>query len=115
MTLGALIIPFCMAPSRLAALRRVALEKHGEFSGEVRLDAPELLGQHILLPSLAPLALEYPDIRLDILSSVRPVRLTVRESNIVLRLVRPEHGSYKMRTVGRVLETGSPDTRQVSH
>jgi len=91
-----------IAAAQMAVLERSALEKEGGFSGEVRLDAPELLGQNILLPSLGTLASDYPDIRLDIRSSVRPVRLNARESDIVLRLVRPEHGSYKMRTVGKV-------------
>ena len=90
------------AAAQMTGLERGALEKRGEYSGEVRMDAPELLGQHILLPNLAPLAQAYPEIRLDIRSSVRPVRLTAQESDIVLRLVRPDRGSYSMRTVGRV-------------
>lgn len=90
------------AAAQLNSLEREARQKKGEYAGSVRLDAPELLGQHVLLPNFGSLARAYPDIRLDIRSSVLPVRLAARDSDIVLRLVRPENGNYKMRTVGKV-------------
>lgn len=100
---GAELMPAALdAAAQMTRLERDALEVQDGYSGEVRLDAPELLGQHILLPKLAPLTQTYPDIRLDIRSSVHPVRLATQESDIVLRLVRPDRGSYKMRTVGTI-------------
>lgn len=90
------------AAAQMSMLERTATEREDNLAGDVRLDAPELLGQHILLPNLVTLAATWPDIRLDIFSSVRPVRLAAQESDIVLRLVRPERGNYKIRAVGKI-------------
>lgn len=90
------------AAAQMSRLERAALETQGEYVGGVRLDVPELLGQHILLPVLQPLMQSYPDIRLDIRLGVQPVRLAAQESDIVLRLVRPERGSYKIRSAGKI-------------
>jgi DNA-binding transcriptional LysR family regulator len=45
---------------------------------------------------------EYPDLRLDIRSSVKPVKIAAQQSDIVIRLIAPERGEYKMRVVGKV-------------
>jgi DNA-binding transcriptional LysR family regulator len=61
-----------------------------------------MLGQDILLPGLAGFLQSHPGIRIEMHSSVRPVRLTGEEADIVLRLIRPERGSYRQRKLGRV-------------
>ncbi|EJC79341.1 transcriptional regulator [Rhizobium leguminosarum bv. trifolii WSM2297] len=95
-------MPAEQAESSLKAFERSAKDRSDTLSGIVRLDAPELLGQQILLPSLAGFMQDYPGIQLDIRSSVRPVQLATQQSDIVLRIVPPERGSYRMRSVGKV-------------
>jgi len=96
-------VPAEQAEAHLKTFERSAKDTSDPLSGAVRIDAPELLGQQILLPHLAGLMTEYPAIQLDIRSSVRPVQLATQQSDIVIRIVPPERGSYKMRTVGKVV------------
>ncbi|RFB94131.1 transcriptional regulator [Rhizobium leguminosarum bv. trifolii] len=95
-------MPAEQAEASLKAFERSAREGNDHLSGVVRIDAPELLGQQILLPNLAGFMQDHPGIRLDIRSSVRPVQLATQQSDIVIRIVPPERGSYRMRSVGKV-------------
>lgn len=97
-----LLAPGERAEAQMRVFERTAREKDNDLSGPVRLDVPELLGQEILLPGLAGFLQSHPDIRIEMHSSVRPVRLTGEEADIVLRLIRPERGSYRQRKLGRV-------------
>ncbi|WP_244580080.1 LysR family transcriptional regulator [Cohaesibacter gelatinilyticus] len=97
-----LLEPAEKAEAQMRLLERSALRQEGHLSGLVRVDLPELLGQKIILPGLQDFFDDYPDIRMDFRSSVLPVRLRSQESDIVLRLVRPEKGNYRIRQVGRV-------------
>ncbi|PDS77145.1 LysR family transcriptional regulator [Rhizobium sp. L43] len=94
--------PAEQAETSLKAFERSAKDSSDTLSGVVRIDAPELLGQQFLLPNLAGFLQDYPGIQLDIRSSVRPVQLATQQSDIVLRIVPPERGSYRMRSVGKV-------------
>ncbi|PDS29146.1 transcriptional regulator [Rhizobium phaseoli] len=95
-------MPAEQAETSMKAFERSAQEAGDRLSGVVRIDAPELLGQQILIPGLRGLMRDYPGIRLDIRSSVRPVQLATQQSDIVLRIVPPERGSYRMRSVGKI-------------
>lgn len=68
----------------------------------IRIEAPELLGQELLLPALGPFLAENSDIRIDLRGSVRPIQIGHEEADIILRLVRPEMGNYKIKRVGNV-------------
>ncbi len=79
-----------------------AMERQ-DFQGEqdvFRIALPELLGQQLILPELAKLQADHPNLRLEISTSVVPVEFHRREADIVLRLVRPESGRYTTRRVG---------------
>lgn len=81
-----------------------AMERQ-DFQGEqdvFRIALPELLGQQLILPELAKLQADHPNLRLEISTSVVPVEFHRREADIVLRLVRPESGRYTTRRVGRL-------------
>ncbi len=97
-----LVIPAEQAVAGLTLFERTAKGSIREISGLVRIDVPELLGQQILVPGLASFMEEYPDIQLDIHSSVRPVSLATQQSDIIIRLVRPERGCYKIRKIGEI-------------
>ena len=88
--------------AQMRLFERAAVKRDGAYSGLVRVDMPELIGQKIIMPNLGPFVSAYPDIRLDIRSSVLPVRLRTQESDLVIRLVRPEQGNYKIRLIGKV-------------
>ena len=62
----------------MPVFERTAREKDSDLSGPVRIDALELLGQDILLPGLAGFLQSHPGIRIEMHSSVRPVRLTAK-------------------------------------
>ncbi|CCF01175.1 putative LysR-type transcriptional regulator (plasmid) [Sinorhizobium fredii HH103] len=91
------------AEAQMRVFERTAREKDGNhLAGPVRLDVPELLGQEVLLPGLAGFLQSHPDIRIEMHSSVRPLRLVTEQADIVLRLVRPEQGNYRQRKLGHV-------------
>lgn len=90
------------AGAQMRVFERSAQEKDSNLAGPVRIEAPELLGQDLLLPVMVRFMDMYPSIRIELRSSVRPVRLAAEEADIVLRLVRPDHGSYRMKKIGEI-------------
>jgi len=97
-----LLEPAERAEADVQSFERAASKNAGIPAGLVRIDAPELLGQDILLPGLADFTEANPSIQLELRTSVAPVRLTAIDNDIILRLVRPERGDYSIRKVGRV-------------
>jgi DNA-binding transcriptional LysR family regulator len=90
------------AEAQMRLFERGAREKEGDLAGPIRIEAPELLGQDVVLPVLAEFIESHPAIRVELRSSVGPVRLAGEEADIVLRLVRPEQGRYRQRRVGHI-------------
>lgn len=74
----------------------------GSKTVTVRVEAPELLAQDMLLPALAPFMAACPDVRIELRGAVRPVRLAAEEADLILRLVRPEQGDYRLRKLGQI-------------
>lgn len=74
----------------------------GGSATTVVIEAPELLAQEVLLPALAPFMAAHPDIRIELRGSVHPARLAAEEADLVLRLVRPEKGNYRIRKLRRI-------------
>jgi len=71
--------------------------------GLVRINAPPSLAQTFLVGRLAKLAIEQPGLDIDLASDVRSVSLERRETDIALRLARPEDGDVhatKLATLG---------------
>lgn len=97
-----LLAPAERAEAQMRVFERTAREKDSDLAGPVRIDVPELLGQDVLLPGLAGFLQTHPEIRLEMHSSVRPVRLLGEEADIVLRLVRPQQGNYRQRKLGQI-------------
>lgn len=80
------------AGAQMRVFERNARETGDDLAGPVRIEAPELLGQEVLLPALAGFMAAYPRIRIELRGAVQPVRLAAEEADIVLRLVRPSRG-----------------------
>ncbi|OYR07840.1 LysR family transcriptional regulator [Brucella grignonensis] len=90
------------AAAQMRFFERTASESNDDLAGHVRIDAPELLGQDVLLATMAQFMEMYPGIRVELRSSVVPVQLTSEEADIIIRLVRPDHGSYRIRKVAEI-------------
>jgi DNA-binding transcriptional LysR family regulator len=101
--IGLKLIPAAeRAEAQMHLFERGAREKEGDFAGAIRIEAPELLGQDLILPALAPFIGNHPAIQVELRSSVRSVPLASEEADIVLRLVRPEQGRYRQRRLCQV-------------
>lgn len=90
------------AGTQMRVFERNAREAGDDLAGSVRIEAPELLGQRILLPALVDFMADHPHIRIELRSAVQPVRLAAEEADIVIRLVRPGQGNYRIRKVGAI-------------
>lgn len=95
--------------SLIPAAERAAAEFHrfeqtalGPASSAcLRIEAPELLA-HRLLPAVGKAMAAVPGLQVEMRGSVSPARLLAEEADLVLRLVRPEQGNYRLRKVGRI-------------
>lgn len=83
--------------SQVTAFEDDARASSQTISGRVRLALPELLGTEFIVPRLGGLRRELPGVSLDIMADVRPLRLSRREADVLVRVVRPEQGDYRMR------------------
>lgn len=90
------------AGTQMRVFERNAREAGDDLAGSVRIEAPELLGQAVLLPTLVDFMADHPHIRIELRSAVQPVRLAAEEADIVIRLVRPSQGNYRIRKVGSI-------------
>jgi DNA-binding transcriptional LysR family regulator len=90
------------AEAQLLSLERDGAIPAESLAGTVRLAIPELLGQHLIIPSLDRFYQKFPDIKLEITADVRPVNLAKRQADVVVRLVRPSHGDYLVKRVGSI-------------
>ncbi len=90
------------AATQMRVFERNAKESSDTLAGPVRIEAPELLGQIVLLPAVVRLMDDHPAIRIELRSSVQPVRLASGEADLILRLVRPSQASYRMRKLGTI-------------
>ncbi len=87
---------------QMRVFERTARNSGDDLAGRVRIDAPELLGHDVLMPALIDLMAAHPRLGIDLRSAVQPVRLAAEEADIVLRLVRPSQGNYRMRKLGAI-------------
>jgi DNA-binding transcriptional LysR family regulator len=90
------------AGAQMRIFERNARETGDDLAGPVRIEAPELLGQEVLLPALIGIMVSYPRIRIELRTAVQPAHLGAEEADIVIRLVRPSHGNYRIRKVGAI-------------
>src|SRR5262249_5875252 len=83
-----------------AALAR--LEPETALSGLVRITAVPSLAEAFLIPRLAPLQQAHPALDLQITAERRPISLQRHQTDIALRLGRPERGDLLGRRIARV-------------
>jgi DNA-binding transcriptional LysR family regulator len=85
-----------------AAAALLRLEPEAALSGLVRITAVPSLAEMFLIPRLAPLQQQHPALDLEIMAERRPISLQRHQSDIALRLGRPERGDLLGRRVARV-------------
>ena len=90
------------AGAQMRIFERNARESGDDLAGPVRIEAPELLGQEMLLAVLIDVMACYPRLRIELRTAVQPTHLGAEEADIVIRLVRPSHGNYRIRKVGAI-------------
>lgn len=88
------------AGARMAVFERHGSESLDDHAGPVRIEAPELLGHAVLLPAIIEMMAQYPGLRIELRGAVQPTRLAAEEADIVLRLLRPSKGNYRLRRLG---------------
>jgi DNA-binding transcriptional LysR family regulator len=84
---------------RAQSLRRIAEGRAEAVEGAVRITASEMVAVYILPDILAALHLEEPRIKIDVVASVAPDNLLLREADIALRMFRPEQNDVITRRV----------------
>jgi DNA-binding transcriptional LysR family regulator len=74
----------------------------GTPKGLVRVNAPPALTQGFLLSRLAELPARYPGLELDMATGIRSVSLERRETDIAVRIGRPQDSDLIARQVGTI-------------
>jgi DNA-binding transcriptional LysR family regulator len=90
-----------MEGAALAAERRV-LGADRRLSGTVRVTAPEILGNHFVLPALQAVHARHPGIAIELISTIARLDVTRREADVAVRTVRPTEPSLVARKLGRM-------------
>lgn len=86
-----------------AATALSRLEPEKALTGLVRITATPSLAETFLIPRLAAFQQQHPMLDLEIIAERHPVSLQRRQSDIALRLVRPEHGELMARHVTNIV------------
>lgn len=101
---GRTLLPLAQeAEQRFRWIERCMAQPGGRVAGRVRIDCPEIMGAHLIIPGLGELQARYPALQFDFVNSAVSSALTLSHSDIVIRLHRPEAGAF---TVRRVAELG---------
>jgi DNA-binding transcriptional LysR family regulator len=85
-----------------AAVALARLEPEPALTGLVRITATPSLAEVFLIPRLAGLQQQHPGLDLEIMAERRAVSLQRHQTDIALRLGRPERGELLARCVARV-------------
>ncbi|MBN9552727.1 MAG: LysR family transcriptional regulator [Alphaproteobacteria bacterium] len=77
--------------------------RDGRVSGTVRVVTVDTLAHHLLIPNLPALQDAYPDLSLGVaVNATSFAEHPQRESDVGLRLCRPEHGNFVIRRIGAI-------------
>jgi DNA-binding transcriptional LysR family regulator len=71
-------------------------------AGTVRVTAVPILVNRLLVPAVAQLRAAHPELRLELVAEPRNLSLTRRETDIAIRLARPDGGTALAKRIGRL-------------
>ena len=102
---GQALLPLALeAEERFKLIERQIAHPREHAGGCVRIDCPEVMGTHLIIPALEQVHEQYPDIQFDLVNSALSSKLTHSHSDIIIRLHRPENGNFTMRCLGRLTQ-----------
>lgn len=102
---GRALLPLALeTEERFKLIERQMSEPGDRMAGQVRIDCPELMGTHLIIPGLAEFRDQYPEISFDFINSAVSSKLTQSHSDIIVRLRRPDNGNFTMRRVGTLMQ-----------
>jgi len=102
---GQALLPMALEiEERLRLMERQLSRPGARMAGVVRIECPELMGSHLIIPALAQFRLQHPQISFDFVNAARSVKLTQSHSDLLLRLQRPEAGNFTLRRVGELTQ-----------
>lgn len=102
---GRALLPLALeTQERFKLIERQMSQPGNRMAGRVRIDCPELMGTHLVIPGLADFRDQHPDICFDFINTAVSSKLTQSHSDIILRLRRPENGNFTMRRVGTLMQ-----------
>lgn len=81
-------------------LRRQAIEDSREVSGVVRVSTMEGFAVEYLASRLALFASIHPRLRVELVTSTRPLSLPDHETDIAINMTRPEEGALRLQLIG---------------
>ncbi|KAF2394171.1 LysR family transcriptional regulator [Pseudomonas frederiksbergensis] len=103
---GRTLLPLALESEERFKLIERQMSQPGEgMAGQVRIDCPELMGTHLIIPALAEFREQYPGIGFDFMNSAVSSKLTQSQSDIIIRLHRPDNGNFTMRRVGTLVQS----------
>jgi DNA-binding transcriptional LysR family regulator len=73
---------------RLNTIERRIIGQDEQLSGEIRVTAPDLIAQELLMPGLAQFCQMYPDVELEIVDSIKMFNLANREADVAFRIIK---------------------------
>lgn len=85
---------------KIELMRRQLSAPENSMSGRVSIDCPELLGAILILPALAGFHEKYEDIAIDFTNTVKSSMLSQSQSDLLIRLHKPDQGNFTMRKIG---------------
>lgn len=88
--------------AEVAEAREVVSGKGGDFSGRLRVAAPQALGERYVMPLLAHLAREYPRLQIDVAFSDRVVDMVGEGFDLAVRIGEPREASLIARKIAPV-------------
>jgi len=102
---GRALLPLALeTQERFKLIERQMSQPGNRMAGQVRIDCPELMGTHLIMPGLAGFRDQYPEISFDFINTAVSSKLTQSHSDIIIRLRRPENGNFTMRRVGTLMQ-----------
>lgn len=98
---GAALVPLALeTEERFRLIERQLAQPGAGLAGQVRIDCPELMGTHLIIPGLDEFRQQYPQISFDFSNSASSAKLTQSHSDVIVRLHRPDQGNFTLRRVG---------------
>ena len=81
---------------------RIAGASETKAVGVVKLTAPPWLAERCLIPALATLKRQYPELEVDLLGTNQILNLAQREADLAIRNIAPQQKSLLMRKIGEI-------------